>query len=218
MSPTGNSYWESFEIPGAEKMTVLGALERLNQRPLTVYGVAVNPIVWEDVASLECQDAPLMRINGEVAVPQKLLVKNLSVPIVVEPLNAFPVLRDLWVDRGKIHAELKQRGCVRPFDGLGDLSAPFLARQESGIATDMAACSRCGACLEFGNAVSMALSSLSEGKPPRDYFPSLMRHGGVLDVENCAESEAVCPYKIPLKAIVQKLRRQTFRFFLRQMF
>jgi succinate dehydrogenase / fumarate reductase, iron-sulfur subunit len=129
--------------------------------------------------------------------------------------KAFPVLRDLAVDRTAFDRIIQAGGFISAPTGVApDASAILVPKEAADRAMDAAACIGCGACVAAcPNAAAMLftaakithLNSLPQGQPQRyqrttdmvsamseELFGSCTNHG---------ECEAVCPKKIPIEFI-----------------
>lgn len=131
--------------------------------------------------------------------------------------KAFPVLRDLAVDRSAFDRIIQAGGFITAPTGVApDARAILVPKEAADRAMDAAACIGCGACVAAcPNAAAMLftaakithLNSLPQGQPQRyqrtldmvaamseEQFGSCTNHG---------ECEAVCPKKIPIEFIGQ---------------
>ena len=129
--------------------------------------------------------------------------------------RAFPVIRDLAVDRSAFDRIIQSGGFISvPTGGAPDANAILVPKESAETAMDAAACIGCGACVAAcPNAAAMLftaakvthLNSLPQGQPQRDrrtlnmvatmseeLFGSCTNHG---------ECEAVCPKEIPIEFI-----------------
>lgn len=129
--------------------------------------------------------------------------------------KAFPVLRDLVVDRSALDRIIQAGGFISAPTGIApDANAVLVPKSVADRAMDAAACIGCGACVAAcPNASAMLftatkvkhLNSLPQGQPQwrsrtlnmvaamsREAFGSCTNHG---------ECEAVCPKKIPIEFI-----------------
>jgi succinate dehydrogenase / fumarate reductase iron-sulfur subunit len=129
--------------------------------------------------------------------------------------KAFPVLRDLAVDRSAFDRIIQAGGFISAPTGVApDARAILVPKDDADRAMDAAACIGCGACVAAcPNAAAMLftaakithLNSLPQGQPQRyqrtaamveamsdELFGSCTNHG---------ECEAVCPKKIPIEFI-----------------
>src|SRR5579872_5310834 len=164
-------------------------------------------------------------INGVAQGPQSattvcqlhLRFFNDGDTLVLEPWRAaaFPVLKDLVVDRGAFDRIIGAGGYISTSTGSApEANGVCVPRNNAVRAMDAAACIGCGACVAacpnaaamlFTAAKIVHLNSLPQGQPQRDertadmvaamsaeLFGSCTNHG---------ECEAVCPKKIPLEFI-----------------
>jgi succinate dehydrogenase / fumarate reductase iron-sulfur subunit len=146
--------------------------------------------------------------------------------IVIEPFRAraFPVLRDLIVDRGAFDRIQQAGGFVSVnAGGAPDANAFPIAKAEADKAFDAAACIGCGACvaacrnasamLFVGAKVSQFLH-LPQGQPERERRVTAMVER--MDAEgfgrcsNHYECEAVCPKEIS-REVIRELNREYLR-------
>jgi succinate dehydrogenase / fumarate reductase, iron-sulfur subunit len=138
--------------------------------------------------------------------------------------RAFPVLRDLAVDRSAFDRIIQAGGYITaPTGGAPDANAILVPKENSDTAFDAAACIGCGACVAAcPNAAAMLftaakvthLNSLPQGQPQRDQrtLDMVATMSGELfgSCTNHGECEAVCPKKIPMEFIA-RLNRDLLR-------
>ena len=146
--------------------------------------------------------------------------------IVIEPwrAKAFPVLKDLVVDRSAFDRIIAKGGYVSVRTGsVPEASSIYVTKEHADLAMDYAACIGCGACVAACPNASAALfvgakisqfALVPQGQPEakrriermvaqmdNDKFGSCSNHG---------ECEAVCPKEIPITAIA-KMRREYWK-------
>ena len=142
--------------------------------------------------------------------------------IVIEPwrARAFPVLKDLVVDRTAFDRVIRAGGYVSINAGSApDGNAISIPRDTAEQAMDMAQCIGCGACVAacknasaalFTSAKISHLGLLPQGQPERER--RVMRMVEQMDVEgfgscsNEGECEAVCPKEIKIGGIARMNR------------
>ncbi len=145
--------------------------------------------------------------------------------IVVEPwrAKAFPMIRDLVVDRGALDRIMVSGGYISVNTGApADANAIPINKYDADLAFDYAACIGCGACVAacpnssaslFTGAKIAQLAHLPQGHPERKRrvvrMVDQMAREGFGDCSNYAECEAVCPAEISITAIA-KMRREYF--------
>ena len=139
--------------------------------------------------------------------------------IFVEPwrAKAFPVLKDLIVDRSSFDRIIQAGGFISaPTGSAQDANALPIPKHDADIAMDNAACIGCGACVAacpnasaslFTAAKITHLGVLPQGQPERRKRALAMVE--TMDLEGfggCTlfgECEAACPQGITLDAIMQ---------------
>lgn len=150
--PGGTRYWESFEVPYQPEMNVISCLQSIAARPVTAYGVQTTPVAWDCNCLEEVCGACTMRINGKVrqsctALVDKLLAQGDE--IVLEPMEKFPVLRDLVVDRSRMFRALKKVHAWIPVSGYHDQgSGPRYSAEDQDEMYPLSSCMTCGCCVD----------------------------------------------------------------------
>jgi succinate dehydrogenase / fumarate reductase iron-sulfur subunit len=140
----------------------------------------------------------------------------------VEPWRstAFPVIKDLVVDRGSLDRIIQAGGYVSvATGGAVDANALLVPKPKADLAMDAAACIGCGACVAacpnasaslFTGAKVSHLALLPQGQPERHQRVTSMV--AAMDREgfgNCTmhrECEAVCPKEISVRFIARMNR------------
>jgi succinate dehydrogenase / fumarate reductase iron-sulfur subunit len=134
--------------------------------------------------------------------------------------KAFPLLRDLVVDRSAFDRIIQSGGYITvPTGSAPDANGILVPKEVADTAFDAAACIGCGACVAacpnasamlFTAAKVHQLNLLPQGQPQRDQRSLSMvvamnaeEFGGCT---NHAECEAVCPKEIPIEFIGQMNR------------
>jgi succinate dehydrogenase / fumarate reductase iron-sulfur subunit len=146
--------------------------------------------------------------------------------IVLEPWRAaaFPVVRDLVVDRGAFDRIIAAGGFVSvPTGSAPDGNAILVPKNDADRAMDAAACIGCGACVAacpnasamlFVGAKVSHLALLPQGQPERTHralrMVERMEAEGFGGCTNHGECAKACPKEIPLDFIA-KLNREYLR-------
>jgi succinate dehydrogenase / fumarate reductase, iron-sulfur subunit len=142
--------------------------------------------------------------------------------IYLEPwrAKAFPIIRDLMVDRSALDRIIAAGGYISvPTGSAPDGNAIPVPKRASDLAMDAAACIGCGACVAacpnaaaalFTGAKISHLNLLPQGAPER--FDRALRMVAQANAEafgsctNIGECEAVCPKEIRLEVIARMNR------------
>ena len=165
-----------------------------------------------------------LMINGEAHGPQVTTTCQLHMrtfkdgdTITIEPwrATAFPVLKDLVVDRSALDRIIQAGGFVSVNTGAApDAHAVLVPKDDADRAFGAATCIGCGACVAacpnasgmlFMGAKVTHLGLLPQGQPERDHRVVAMvgQHdaegfGGCTNIGECA---AACPKEIPMDVI-----------------
>ncbi len=139
--------------------------------------------------------------------------------IFVEPwrAKAFPVLRDLVVDRSALDRIVASGGYVSVnTGGAPDANCLPIPKKEADLSMDAAACIGCGACVAacknasamlFVAAKASHLAHLPQGEPERyvraQNMAQQMDAEGFGTCSNLSQCEAVCPKEIPVRVIAE---------------
>ncbi|MBL49738.1 MAG: succinate dehydrogenase [Roseibacillus sp.] len=144
----------------------------------------------------------------------------------IEPFRAqaFPVLRDLVVDRSAFDRVIQAGGYVSVRTGSApDANATPVSKSEADTAFDAATCIGCGACVAacknasamlFVSAKASHLNHLPQGQPEKERrvlnMVETMDAEGFGNCTNHYECEAVCPKSIPADNIAKLNRDYAF--------
>jgi succinate dehydrogenase / fumarate reductase, iron-sulfur subunit len=129
--------------------------------------------------------------------------------------KAFPVIKDLAVNRSSFDRIIAAGGFITaPTGSAPDGNAIPVAKQESDLAMDAAACIGCGACVAacpnaaaalFTGAKISHLAHLPQGQVERSrralWLVDQMNAEGFANCTNIGECEAACPKEIKIEVI-----------------
>src|SRR5690625_3890104 len=147
--PEAEPYEETFNIPYRRNMNVISGLMEIQKNPVTAEGKKTAPVYWEMSCLEEVCGACSMVINGTARQSCSTLVDELEHPIRLQPMDTFPVVRDLIVDREVMFDALKQIKAWIPIDGTHDLGpGPRMPEKKREWAYELSKCMTCGVCLE----------------------------------------------------------------------
>jgi succinate dehydrogenase iron-sulfur subunit len=241
--PGGEGRFEPFEVEGIDgDASFLEMLDVLNDRLIAEGG---RPVAFDSDCREGICGACSLTIDGVPHGPGQVTSCQVfmrqfadGAQITVEPFrnSAFPVLRDLVVDRSPLDRIMEAGGYISV--GAGPKPEPNanpVHPELQQAAMDAAVCIGCGACVAacpngaamlFTGAKLTHLNLLPQGQPERHHRTrSMVRQ---MDAEgfggctNHGECQEVCPQKISIKvigelnkeyrvAMIEKLRRRRGR-------
>lgn len=218
----------SYKVNGvAPEMSFLEMLDLLNE---SLVKKGESPIVFESGCREGSCGSCGMVVNGDLHGPEEhstvcqLRMRRFKGGdvITVEPwrVKAFPVIRDLAVDRSALDRILTAGGYVSVNTGAApEANAVPVARDKAAGAMDAAACIGCGACaaacpsgaaMLFTAAKISQLALLPQGAPERASrvlaMTAAMDKEGFGSCNNEHECEAVCPKQIKVSHIARMNR------------
>ncbi len=225
-----------YELTVSEHASFLEMLDILNER-LTAKGE--DPIAFDhDCREGICGTCGFM-INGVAHGPQaatttcQLHMRTFKTgdEIWVEPFRAkaFPVLRDLIVDRGALDRIVGTGGYISVRTGSApEANSVRVAKQDADLSFDAAACIGCGACVAACPNASVSLFTaaklghlglLPQGQPQHDRrvisMVGKMDEEGFGSCTNHRECEAACPKEISI-AYIARMNRDYMKASARQ--
>jgi succinate dehydrogenase / fumarate reductase iron-sulfur subunit len=222
LGPTSKGAFETYNVEEiSDEASFLEMLDYLNERLISEGKTAI--VFDHDCREGICGTCSLM-IDGQAHGPQRgtatcqLHMRKFSDGdnIVIEPFRAeaFPIIRDLMVDRSKFDRIIESGGFITaPTGGAPDANLIAIPKPVSDSAMDSAQCIGCGACVAacpngaanlFTGAKVAHLNRLPQGQPERfkrveamvetmdEYFGSCTNHG---------ECEGACPKEISVDVI-----------------
>ena len=221
-SPTGQGSFESRKVDGLEpSMSVLELLDKLNNDIVLGGG---EPVAFESdcregicgACGIVVNDRPHGPAKKTPACHQRLSSFEEGSTVTIEPFRsgAYPVIKDLMVERGALMEVMQAGGHVEVAAGTApDADQDRITYEAAEEALDFAACIGCGACVAacpHGSAtlyLGSKLAPLSQlpipaaerGRRARAMIEETDRHFGPCSLHGeCAE---VCPAGIQLVAV-----------------
>ena len=220
--PTAQGAMHSYDIDGvSEDMSFLEMLDVLNE---DLIAKGEEPVAFDsDCREGICGMCGLM-INGQAHGPEVTTTCQLHMrsfkdgdEIVIEPWrsDAFPVIKDLCVDRGAFDRIIQAGGYISVNTGSApEAHSVPVPRDDAMRAFNVATCIGCGACVAacpngsaslFMGAKITHLGELPQGQPERDnrVVGMVAQHDaeGFGGCTNIGECTAACPKEIPLDVI-----------------
>ena len=217
--------YDAYDI--SPDMSFLEMLDVVNERLITA---GDEPIAFDhDCREGICGSCALM-INGAAHGPMKgtatcqLHMRSFKDgdTIIVEPwrAKAFPVIRDLIVDRGALDRIIQAGGFISASTGAAqDANAILVPKTAADAAMDAAACIGCGACVAacpnasatlFTAAKVSHLGHLPQGQPERyRRVLSMLEQMELEDFGGCTlygECQEACPKEISIDTITRMNR------------
>jgi succinate dehydrogenase / fumarate reductase iron-sulfur subunit len=173
-APGGASYWERHQVVHESDMNVISVLQQIAATARSSDGRAVTPVAWDCNCLEEVCGACTMVINGRVRQACSALVDRLleddPQQIELRPMQKFPVLRDLVVDRSRLFRALTRVQAWIPVDGYHDMGPG--ARQspeEQERAYPLSECMSCGCCLDACPEYTKIELTRHEGESDQDF-------------------------------------------------
>jgi len=218
----------SYKLEGVSKhMSFLEMLDVLNEKIIMEGG---EPVEFDNdcregicgMCSLVINGVAHGPWNGAATCQLHMREYNHGDAITIEPwrAQAFPVLKDLVVDRGSMDRIIQAGGYVSiNAGGAQDANNLPIPKPVADEAMDAASCIGCGACIAacpnasaslFTGAKISQLALLPQGHPERGQrvlrMVEQMDAEGFGDCSNHAECEAVCPKQISISHIARMKR------------
>ncbi len=235
-TPADTGRYETHTVDDATpEMSILELLDRLNDQ-LVENGL--DPVAFESdcregicgACGVTVDGNPHGRQRNTPSCHQRLDGYDDGQRIRLEPLRsaAFPVIRDLVVDRSALDRIITAGGHVAIAAGTApDADSLLVSHESAERALDMAACIGCGACVAacpngaahlFVGSKLTHLSLLPTGRQERGKRARAMLSEMEQDFGPCSlygECARVCPANIPLTAIAA-VNKEGLRSFFRQ--
>ncbi|MBS1705756.1 MAG: succinate dehydrogenase iron-sulfur subunit [Armatimonadetes bacterium] len=225
------SHFDTFEIPYTENMNVISALMEVRKNPKTVDGSAVEPPVWDAACLEEVCGSCTMNINGNIRQACSALIEEVGhlngdvYEVTLEPMQKFPLVRDLSVDRSKMFENLKRLKAWVPIDGSYDLG--MAQAQDDHVRQfryALSRCMTCGCCMEacpqvsekttfigpaaVGQALLFNLHPVGEALQA-DRMEVLTSEDGITNCGNAQNCVKVCPKAVPLTTAIARINRDS---------
>lgn len=222
--PDGAAYWQEFEIRYRPNLNIISCLMDIRKNPVTKQGERVSPPVWDMNCLEQVCGICTMVINGRARQSCSALVDDLDHPITLEPMQKFPNVRDLVVDRSRMFEHLKNVKAWVELDGTHDLGpGPRMSPEVVEERYAYSRCMTCGCCLEacpqyhednYIGPQAIAQVRLFNlhptGKMTRDErLEGIMGDDGITNCGNAQNCVQACPMGLPLTRAIYEENRET---------
>ncbi|MDU0479068.1 succinate dehydrogenase/fumarate reductase iron-sulfur subunit [Staphylococcus chromogenes] len=231
--PTTEGHFETVEVPDAvEQMSILELLDHVNEGMIEA---GKEPFAFASdcregicgTCGLNVNGRPHGADKNKPACQQRMYNYKDGDTLKIEPLRsaAFPVIKDMVVDRSALDRVMQQGGYVSVDAGTApDADTLHMNHQTAELALDHAACIGCGACVaacpngaahlftgaKLTHLKLMPMGKEERGKRARQMVDELETNFGPCSLYGeCAD---VCPAGIPLTAVaaINKERARAF--------
>ena len=232
--PDEPSHWEEFQLRYRPHMNIITCLLDIAEKPVTRDGRETTPVSYEANCLEEVCGACAVLINGYPRQACSALVDQLKKPISLAPLEKFPLVRDLAVDRSQMFESLERMKCWIPLDGTYSIGpGPRMAPELQEVGYPLSRCITCGNCLEicpkvnqhtqFVGAAIVSQVRLFNLHPTgamhaAERLEALMGPGGIEDCDNVQNCVKVCPKGIPLTESIAAINGQVLRHAIKSWF
>ena len=226
--PNAQGDFQTIAAPGVSPdMSFLEMLDVVNEK---MASEGKEPIVFDHdcregicgACSLVINGRPLGPDDGTTTCQLHMRRYQDGDEIWIEPFRAkaFPVVRDLMVDRSAFDRIVQSGGFISVKSGAApDANAMPIGKEEADKAFDAATCIGCGACVAacpnaaamlFTGAKLSQLAHLPQGQPERATrtlnMVARMDAEGFGNCTNLYECEGACPKNIPVRVIAEMNR------------
>lgn len=229
---------ETFEVDLAPTATLHELLLAIAKSPIPRGGVRVSPPAW-DAHCLEgsCGGCAL-RAGGRAVLACTTRIDEVALSrgaIVLEPMEVFPIVRDLVVDHTLRDRDIDARSAVSAIVSAGGEGAAGAKASGQAPVLDRAAlgaCIACGACLDacpeasadggFVGAEAIVRNRRAHASPAaspaeRDALDAaLMRPGGISECGNAQNCIETCPADVPIREALADAARAASSHLLRR--
>ncbi|MDX1623966.1 MAG: succinate dehydrogenase iron-sulfur subunit [Gemmatimonadota bacterium] len=231
--PERPSYWEAFEIPRYPNMNVVECLMEIRKNPVDAEGRETTPVAWMGSCLEEVCGICTMLVNGTVRQSCSALVDDFEEPITLEPMQKFPVQRDLVVNRERLFDDYRRVEAWVPIDGTYPVGpGPRMDERVRKEGYWLSRCISCGCCVDacpqvnpesdretFVGAAPISWARLMNMHPTGESlsderYAALMGPGGISDCAKSMNCVEVCPKEIPLMESIAAMNRQITRHLL----
>ncbi len=217
------AYWRDYQVELEPERSVLDGILQVKDREDASVGIRCS------CRAAICGSCAV-RINGRTALACNTRISDAATkagedePIVVEPMNNMPVLKDLIVDMDAVHWKKIQRVVPWLLPEGDPPEREYIVPAESMIdITQSMACIQCGACVgaclslevdpDFIGPAALAKAYRFVGDPRDGQHEERLRDlaedpHGIYDCTHCFACIEVCPKDVDPMSQIMRLRRR----------
>lgn len=221
----GNKYSE-YKVEEQPSMSVLVLIEHIQEN-------IDASLYFERMCASAICGACAIKINGQPKLACKTQTSSLPSKITLEPLDVFPVVKDLATDKGKFFDELNKK-----LEAWVHRTTPFNPKEEGKMSDELASklyanerCIECGICVSACASASLGkfigasgcTKGLRFGLDPRNeekravdkLINILASDEGVWGCHGIGACENFCPKEIPLMKQMATSRKEFLKLIFR---
>jgi succinate dehydrogenase / fumarate reductase iron-sulfur subunit len=217
------AHWREYEVDVAPERSVLDGILQVKDREDASVGIRCS------CRAAICGSCGV-RINGKTALACNTRISDAATkagagnPIVVEPMNNFPVIKDLIVDMDAVHWKKVQRVVPWLLPAGEPPTREYIVPAEAMIdVTQTMACIQCGVCVgaclsleadpEFVGPAALAKAYRFVGDPRDAQTEERLQDlaadpHGIYDCTHCFACVEVCPKDVAPMNQIMRLRRK----------
>lgn len=219
-------YYSEFLVQEKPRMSVLILLDEIKE-------TLDSGIYYEAVCRSSICGACAIKINGQPKLACKTQVSSLPSKITLEPLDIFPLIKDLAVDKSKLFEELNKRleTWVHSKDDFKDQES-LMSDKTATELYERERCIECGICLSAcpaanftrfvgatgcGKALRFALDPRNVGeKAVKELVSLLASDEGLWGCDGVGVCQKFCPKEMPLLNHLASTRRKVLMLILKE--
>ncbi|MBI2450254.1 MAG: 4Fe-4S dicluster domain-containing protein [Candidatus Nealsonbacteria bacterium] len=223
----GNKNFSEFSVQEKPRMSVLLLLDEILE-------TQDSSIYYESVCRSSICGSCAVKINGQPKLACKTQTSSLPENITLEPLDFFPLIKDLATDKSRFFLELNRKletwiHPSKPFSGKDEI----MPEEVSAKLYERERCIECGICVSacpaasFTNFMSAsgtqkALRFLDDPRNSKEAQEKLIAvlasDEGLWGCHGVGACENFCPKEIPLTRQLAESRREIIKLILRDWF
>ncbi|RME77098.1 MAG: 4Fe-4S dicluster domain-containing protein [Planctomycetota bacterium] len=214
--------------------TLGSLLLKIQENPINRNGEPTSPVAWGGSCLENLCGGCAIQVNGTYKMACNALVKEFKEPILIEPLEKFPVIRDLLIDLTSLQKDIRYFKPWKKLDGYSSLNHfPELDPNLWEEIYPLSLCHQCGICLEacpqvnkrspFKGAAPLTEAFLIQKKEKlkkrkMDRTLKILGKGGIGYCDFVGNCETACPRHLPLARAMAKISQESTRSYIHHFF